>query len=120
METSPDAGVTRMRVTMDHFKLPAEEISRLWALQDKYVDLLEIRLRTASHRVQVGLTKLIRKDKELGEMAAQIKQLKDSRISELGLSGSISTFWMEYFQETLLNGLFEGDSIQNVDIMVRE
>ena len=39
-----------VRVSIDHFELPAQEISRLWALQEKYIDLLESKLRRASQQ----------------------------------------------------------------------
>ena len=63
MEASREAGVVRV-TTIDHYSMTAQEMSRLWAEQDKYIDLLESRLRESektSRREQTLMTKLIRK-----------------------------------------------------------
>ena len=49
-----------VRVSIDHFELPAQEISRLWALQEKYIDLLESKLRRASQQEQLIKAKLLK------------------------------------------------------------
>ena len=69
MEASHEAGV--VRVTIDHLSMTAQEISRLWADQDKYIDLLESRLGKASQREQKMMSKLLKKKQELFEMTAQ-------------------------------------------------
>ena len=84
MNASREAGV--VRVTIDHFNLTAEEISRLWADQDKYIDLLESRLGKASQREQKMMSKLLKKKQELFKMTAQLEKVEVSRVSELGLS----------------------------------
>ena len=78
------------RVTIDDFNLPAQEMSRLWADQDRYIDLLESKLgkmSRVSQREQMFMFKLIKKKQELKEMTTQLEKLKASRVSELGLSG---------------------------------
>lgn len=78
------------RVIIDDFNLPAQEMSRLWAQQDKYIDLLESKLEKmsrVSQREQMFMFKLIKKKQELKEMTTQLEKLKASRVSELGLSG---------------------------------
>ena len=84
MDASHEAGVAR--VTIDHFNLTAEEISRLWAAQDKYIDLLESSLGKATQREQKMMSKLLKKKQELFEITAKLEKLKGSRVSELGLS----------------------------------
>ena len=57
MEASCEAGL--VRVTIDHFTMTAQEMSRLWADQDKYIDLLESRLEKGSQqekRMMLGET----------------------------------------------------------------
>ena len=75
-----------VRVSIDHFELPAQEISRLWALQEKYIDLLESKLRRASQQEQLMKAKLLNYKKELAEKMSQLDKLKVSCVSELGLS----------------------------------
>ena len=75
-----------VRVSIDHFELPAQEISRLWALQEKYIDLLESKLRRASQQEQLIKAKLLNHKKELAEKMSQLDKLKVSCVSELGLS----------------------------------
>ena len=84
MEASREAGV--VRVTIDHFSMTAQEMSRLWADQDTYIDLLESRLEKGSQREQRMMSELVKKRQQLHEMTAQWEKLKASRVRELGLS----------------------------------
>ena len=59
MDASREAGV--VRVTIDHFNLTAEEISRFWTNQDKYIDFLESELGKASQREQKMMSQLLKK-----------------------------------------------------------
>ena len=78
-----------MRVTtIDHLSMTAQEMSRLWADQDKYIDLLESRLEKGSQREQRMMSELVKKKQKLYEMTAKWEKLKASRVSELGLSDS--------------------------------
>ena len=86
MEASCEAGL--VRVTIDHFTMTAQEMSRLWADQDKYIDLLESRLEKGSQREQRMMSELVKERQKLYEMTAQWEKLKASRVSELGLSDS--------------------------------
>ena len=85
MEPSHDTGVriVRSRVTIDNFNLPAQEISKLWAEQENYVDLLETKLRQASQQDQLLKSKLLNKNRKLANTNAQLEKLKVSRASEL-------------------------------------
>ena len=76
-----------VRVVIDNFDMTAGEMSRLWAEQDKYIDLLESRLREGeekvrgetSRREQMLVMRLTGKEQELQEMSAQIAELKASQ-----------------------------------------
>ena len=76
-----------VRVVIDNFDMTAGEMSRLWAEQDKYIDLLESRLREGeekvrgetSRREQMLVMRLTGKEQELQEMTAQIAELKASQ-----------------------------------------
>ena len=76
-----------VRVVNDNFDMTAGEMSRLWAEQDKYIDLLESRLREGeekvrgetSRREQMLVMRLTGKEQELQEMSAQIAELKASQ-----------------------------------------
>ena len=84
MEASHEVGV--VSATIDHLSMTAQEMSRLWADQDKYIDLLESRLEKGSQREQRMMSELVKKKQKLYEMTAQWEKLKASRVSELGLS----------------------------------
>ena len=81
---NPLEGESVSRVALDSTELPAAEMVKLWAEQDKYVDLLEARLREleekgrgdTSRREQMLVMRLTAKEQELQEMAAQIAELK--------------------------------------------
>ena len=68
-----------VRITIDHFNLPAEEISSLWAEQDKYIDLLESKLRKARQQKQFmkSRSKIIEKN----YWAYQRKVYRDTRLA---------------------------------------
>ena len=76
-----------VRVVVDNFDMTAGEMSRLWVEQDKYIDLLESRLREGeekvrgetSRREQMLVMRLTGKEQELQEMTAQIAELKASQ-----------------------------------------
>ena len=80
-----EGGVSR--VVIDNFDMTAGEMSRLWAEQDKYIDLLESRLREGeekvrgetSRREQMLVLRLTGKEQELQEMTAQIAELKSAQ-----------------------------------------
>ena len=82
MRPDCDGGVTR--VVIDNFDMTAGEMSRLWAEQDKYIDLLESKLREGeekvrgetSRREQMLVMRLTGKEQELQEMVSQIAELK--------------------------------------------
>ena len=82
MRPDCDGGVTRG--VIDNFDMTAGEMSRLWAEQDKYIDLLESKLREGeekvrgetSRREQMLVMRLTGKEQELQEMTAQIAELK--------------------------------------------
>ena len=95
METETDAGppkpeaetteaevrVEVSRVVLDNPEASAEELTKMWTEQDKYIDLLEARLREkgrtdTSRREQLLVMRLTAKEQELQEMAAQIAELK--------------------------------------------
>jgi len=97
METETDAGPPRpeaetveaevrpevevSRVVLDNPEASAEDLTKMWAEQDKYIDLLEARLREkgrtdTSRREQLLVMRLTAKEQELQEMAAQIAELK--------------------------------------------
>ena len=97
METETDAGPPRpeaetveaevrpevevSRVVLDNPEASAEYLNKIWAEQDKYIDLLEARLREkgrtdTSRREQLLVMRLTAKEQELQEMAAQIAELK--------------------------------------------
>ena len=65
-----------MRVTIDHFTMTAQEMSRLWADQDKYIDLLESRLEKGSQWEQRMMSELVKERQKLYEMTAQWEKLK--------------------------------------------
>jgi len=85
MRPDCDGGVTR--VVIDNFDMTAGEMSRLWAEQDKYIDLLESKLREGeekvrgetSRREQMLVMRLTGKEQELQEMTAQIAELKSAQ-----------------------------------------
>ena len=66
--------MVRVIIDHDHFELPAQEISRLWAEQDKYIDLLESKLRKASQQEQLMKSELSNNKKELAEMTVQLEK----------------------------------------------
>ena len=73
---------------MENFDISPSEIANLWAEQDKYIDLLESRLRESektSRREQSLMTKLIRKNQELYKVKAELAELKKSRASQHGV-----------------------------------
>ena len=41
-----------MRVVIENFDMTACEVERLWAEQDKYIDLLESQLRQSEEKVR--------------------------------------------------------------------
>jgi len=70
-----------IRVVLDNPEANAEELTKMWTEQDKYIDLLEARLREkgrtdTSRREQLLVMRLTAKEQELQEMAAQIAELK--------------------------------------------
>ena len=78
-EVRPEAEVSR--VVLDNPEASAEDLIKMWAEQDKYIDLLEARLREkgrtdTSRREQLLVMRLTAKEQELQEMAAQIAELK--------------------------------------------
>ena len=78
-EVRPEAEVSR--VVLDNPEASAEDLTKMWAEQDKYIDLLEARLREkgrtdTSRREQLLVMRLTAKEQELQEMAAQIAELK--------------------------------------------
>lgn len=73
-----------IRVVLDNPEANAEELTKMWTEQDKYIDLLEARLREkgrtdTSRREQLLVMRLTAKEQELQEMAAQIAELKASQ-----------------------------------------
>jgi len=80
-----EGGLTRL--VLDNFDMTAGEMSRLWAEQEKYIDLLESRLREGeekvrgetSRREQMLVLRLTGKEQELQEMTAQIAELKSAQ-----------------------------------------
>ena len=48
-----------MRVVIENFNMTACEVERQWALQDKYIDLLESQLRQSEEKVQMFRFKVI-------------------------------------------------------------
>ena len=72
------------RVVLQHSDLNNEEWTEKWKDQDKYIDMLESRLREVeekgrgevSRREQLLVMRLTGKEQELQEMAAQIAELK--------------------------------------------
>ena len=67
-----------MRVVIENFNMTAKEMERLWAEQDKYINLLESQLRQSkkkvkkeSQRVQMFRSKVIKKKQELLAQRAQ-------------------------------------------------
>ena len=83
-ESEPHEGDLVTRVTLESNDLSSSEFSRLWTDQDKYIDMLEARLRLleekgrgeTSRREQLLVMRLTSKEQELQEMAAQIAELK--------------------------------------------
>ena len=83
----PDCEGGVARVVLDNFDMTAGEMSRLWAEQDKYIDLLESKLREGeekvrgetSRREQMLVMRLTGKEQELQEMTAQIAELKSAQ-----------------------------------------
>ena len=90
METETDAGPPRpeaetveaevrpevevSRVVLDNPEASAEYLNKIWAEQDKYIDLLEARLREkgrtdTSRREQLLVMRLTAKEQELQEIA---------------------------------------------------
>ena len=75
-----------MRVVIKNFNMTASEVERLWAEQDKYIDLLESQLRQSeeqgrkkwSQREQMLTMEVIRKKQEVHELNALIAELKAS------------------------------------------
>ena len=52
----------KLYYTIDNFNLPAQKISKLWDEQDKYIDLLETKLRKASQQDPLMKSKLLNKN----------------------------------------------------------
>ena len=75
-----------MRVVIKNFNMTASEMARVWAQQDKYIDLLESQLRQSeekvrkkwSQREQMLTIEVIRKKQEVHEMKALVAELKAS------------------------------------------
>ena len=75
-----------MRVIIKNFNMTASEMARVWAQQDKYIDLLESQLGQSeekvrkkwSQREQKLTIEVIRKKQEVHEMKALIAELKAS------------------------------------------
>lgn len=74
-----------MRVVIENFDMTAREVERLWAEQDKYIDLLESQLRESeekvrkeSKRAQMFKWKVIKKKLEVHEKNVEIAKLKAS------------------------------------------
>merc|ERR1719233_520759 len=76
-----------MRVVLDQFDITATDMEKLWGEQDKYIDLLESRVREmeekgrveSSRRENLLVMRLTAKEQELQEMAAQIAELKSAQ-----------------------------------------
>ena len=74
------------RVVIENFRMTEGEMERLWAEQNKYIDLLERRLREGeeeawrmtSRREYLLMLRLIRKEEKLREQTDKIAELKAS------------------------------------------
>ena len=85
MEAEPSSEQLEVsRVVLEHADLNNEEWTEKWKDQEKYIDMLESRLREVeekergevSRREQLLVMRLTGKEQELQEMAAQIAELK--------------------------------------------
>jgi len=84
---SPSLPVAATRVVLDQFDMTATEMEKMWGEQDKYIDLLEGRVREmeekgrveSSRRENLLVMRLTAKEQELQEMAAQIAELKSAQ-----------------------------------------
>ena len=75
-----------MRVVIENFDMTTSEVERLWAEQDKYIDLLESQLRQSeekvrkeSQRVQRFQTKVIRRNQKIAKLKASLARSPDVR-----------------------------------------
>jgi len=84
---SPTMPVSFTRVVLEQFDITATDMEKLWGEQDKYIDLLESRVREmeekgrveSSRRENLLVMRLTAKEQELQEMAAQIAELKSAQ-----------------------------------------
>jgi len=75
------------RVVLDQFDLTSTDLAKVWGEQDKYIDMLENRVREleekgrveSSRRENLLVMRLTAKEQELQEMAAQIAELKSAQ-----------------------------------------
>jgi len=75
------------RVILDQFDLTSTDLAKVWGEQDKYIDMLEAKLREISdkgrsensRRENLLVMRLTAKEQELQEMAAQIAELKSAQ-----------------------------------------
>ena len=75
-----------MRVVIENFDMTTSEVERLWAEQDKYIELLESQLsqseekvRKESQRVQRFQTKVIRRNQKIAKLKASLARSPDVR-----------------------------------------
>ena len=73
-----------MRVVIKNFNLTATEMEKLWAEQDKYINLLESQLRQSeekvrkeSQRVMMFRTRVISKKQEIAKLKATLARSPD-------------------------------------------
>ena len=88
-QLSPGQGgqVVATRVVLDQFDMTAANMAKVWGEQDKYIDMLESRVREleekgrveSSRRENLLVMRLTAKEQELQEMAAQIAELKSAQ-----------------------------------------
>jgi len=75
------------RVVLEQFDITATNMAKVWGEQDKYIDMLESRVREleekgrveSSRRENLLVMRLTAKEQELQEMAAQIAELKSAQ-----------------------------------------
>ena len=84
---SPTLPVAATRVVLEQFDMTATDMEKVWGEQDKYIDMLESRVREmeekgrveSSRRENLLVMRLTAKEQELQEMAAQIAELKSAQ-----------------------------------------
>jgi len=87
MSPGQSGQVVATRVALEQFDMSPTSMAKIWGEQDKYIDMLENRVREleekgrveSSRRENLLVMRLTAKEQELQEMAAQIAELKSAQ-----------------------------------------